>query len=185
MKSMRVALVGFSFALTSLAIGCGGGTPQPKDSDDTTPVAKASGDRHDDAPASAAAAPSEPAPAPAATSDSKDKGSDAKPAAEDDVWMASHQMPPGDVIKTLRAAQGKVHGCFRAGAKRDPSTSGEVKIRFVVTHEGAVRAWRDDGSSMSDEEVTKCVGELVKGLKFPTQKSPGDAWGVYTANFGM
>ena len=59
-----------------------------------------------------------------------------------------------------------------AGVKRDPSTSGEVKIRFVITNDGMVRVWRDDGSSMSDEEVTKCVGELIKSIKFPKQKSP-------------
>jgi hypothetical protein len=36
---------------------------------------------------------------------------------------------------------------------------------------------------MNDEEVTKCVGELVKTLTFPKQKSPGDAWGTYSINF--
>jgi hypothetical protein len=76
-----------------------------------------------------------------------------------------------------------VKACFKAGLKRDPSTNGEVKIRFVITNDGAVRAWMDNASSMTDEEVTSCVGELIKTLKFPKQKSPGDAWGEYSINF--
>ena len=97
--------------------------------------------------------------------------------------MASHQMTPKDVLRAVRPVQGKAQACFRAGVKRDPSTSGEVKIRFVITNDGAVRVWRDDGSSMSDEGVTQCVGELIKSLKFPKQKSPGDAYGTYSVNF--
>jgi hypothetical protein len=97
--------------------------------------------------------------------------------------MAPHQMTPKDVLHAVRPVQGKAQACFRAGVKRDPSASGEVKIRFVITNDGAVRAWRDDGSSMSEEGVIQCVGELIKSLKFPKQKSPGDAWGSYTVNF--
>jgi hypothetical protein len=36
---------------------------------------------------------------------------------------------------------------------------------------------------MTDADVTKCVGDLLQSLKFPKQKSPGDAWGTYSANF--
>jgi len=174
---MRWLLV--AFAGCSMLLACGGATPPPKDSDDV-PASKGSpmGDKGDDtAAASASAQAPEPAKPPPAEAPAETKPK------EDDVWMAPHQMPPKDVLKTMRPAQGKVHACFRAGAKRDPSTQGEVKIRFVITNDGAVRAWRDDGSSMSDEEVTKCVGELLKGLKFPKQKSPGDAWGTYTTSF--
>jgi hypothetical protein len=159
---------------------CGGETPQPKEPEEAPPAAAASDKKHDDdstpeAPPAAAASPAPaPAPSPAPT--------ELKPAS-DDVWMAGHQMPPADVLKTMRPQQGKVHACFSAGVKRDPSTSGEIKVRFVITNDGAVRAWKDDGSTMTDSDVTKCVGELIKNLKFPKQKSPGDAWGTYSANF--
>ena len=104
--------------------------------------------------------------------------------AADDPWMAPHQMPSGDVLKTMRAAQGKVTACWKAAKKRDPSVSGELKIKFVITHEGAVRVWRNEDSSVSDEDCVNCVGEVIKSLQFPTQKSPGDAWGIYEINFG-
>ncbi len=180
-----------SIALASLALlaGCGGGTPPPKDSNEAvaSTAPQSSGDKSsstapaEESAASAAPAPSAASASQAASSPPASSAGAGSPA--DDVWMAPHQMPPGDVLKTVRPAQAKVQGCFRAGLKRDPSTSGEVKIRFVITNDGAVRDWRDEGSSMTDEEVTKCVGELIKKLKFPKQKSPGDAWGIYTINF--
>jgi len=181
---MRLPLV--ALAALTVPLACGGGTPQPKDPEEVSPAKVssnppgASEEAAHDAPAPAsssttsASAPAQSA-APAAV--------DPKPAPADDVWMAPHQMPPGDVLKTVRPVKAKVQACYRAGVKRDPSTSGEVKVRFVISHEGQVRAWRDEASSMSDEEVTKCVGELVKTLTFPKQKSPGDAWGLYTINF--
>ena len=86
-------------------------------------------------------------------------------------------------MKTMKGANAKVQACWKAGLKRDPSTTGEVKIRFVITNDGKVRVWRDDGSSMSDEEVTQCVGGVVEKLSFPKQKSPGDAWGIYSIHF--
>jgi hypothetical protein len=182
MRLPLVALVAFA-----VPIACGGGTPQPKDPDEVAPTKAASSpqgtsdEAAHDSPASAAASSS--ASAPSAVTTPAPSTTETKPAAADDVWMAPHQMPAGDVLKTMRPVKAKVQACYRAGVKRDPSTSGEVKVRFVISHEGQVRAWRDDSSSMNDEEVTKCVGELVKSLTFPKQKSPGDAWGTYSINF--
>ena len=172
-------------------IACGGATPPPKDSDEA--VASSAKPADSAAPAegadktAASAAPSasavpDPVLAPAATS-ATDSSAAPSAGGADDPWMASHQMPPKDVLKGTRAAQAKAQACFRAGVKRDPSTSGEVKIRFVITNDGVVRVWRDEGSSMTDAAVTECVGDLIKKLKFPKQKSPGDAYGVYTVNF--
>ena len=168
------------------AVACGGGTPKPKDEDDTASAKPKGGDDSTPtAPAdSAAAAPADstpPAPPPAASAAAAT--GDIKATGGDDPWMASHQMTPKDVMKTMRPAQSKVQACFKAGLKRDGSTNGEVKIRFVITNDGAVRVWRDDGSSMTDGDVTQCVGGLVQKLKFPKQKSPGDAWGSYSINF--
>ena len=91
----------------------------------------------------------------------------------------AHQIPSRDIAATMRANNAKVQACFEAGGKRDPSINGEVKLRFVIDNDGHVRVWRDDGSSMEDEEVPKCVGAVIERLKFPKQKSPGDAWGIF------
>jgi hypothetical protein len=174
----------YALATFALSVACGGGTPAAKEAKSGADVApptamKSSVDNSEPA---AAQAPSGAA-APDATSPPKG-ASVANAQGEDDVWMAPHQMPPSDVLKTVRPALAKVQSCFRAGIKRDPSTTGEVKIRFVISNEGQVRAWRDEASTMSDEDVIKCIGDLVQSLKFPKQKSPGDAWGTYTADYG-
>jgi hypothetical protein len=171
----------------ALLAACGGGTPDPKTEEEAAPTMGGGhkdkdADKGKDKEEPAAEAPASEAPAPAPAASSKPT-TELKAPKEDDVWMAAHQLPPGDVLKTMRPQQGKVHACFSAGVKRDPSTSGEVKVRFVITNEGAVRAYKDDGSTMTDADVTKCVGDLLQKLKFPKQKSPGDAWGTYTANF--
>ena len=174
---------------------CGGGTPAPKDED------TAASSKDDSAPASSAGASSDDSTsssssssAPAASSaastggtppatTSGDSSGDIKAGGADDPWLASHQMSPKDVMKVMKGATGKVRACWKAALKNDPSTNGEVKIRFVITNDGKVRVWRDDGSSMSDEEVTKCVGGVVEKLKFPKQPAPGDAWGIYSIHF--
>ena len=180
---MRWLVVTCTLGAASAVLNCGGATPPP--SDETA----ANGDSKSTSSTKAAEASSSNTAGAAAESQPPSPASSAAPAADssaapaDDPWMASHQMSPKDVLHTVRPAQGKAQACFRAGVKRDPSTSGEVKIRFVITNDGAVRVWRDEGSSMTDGDVTQCVGDLIKSLKFPKQKSPGDAWGVYSINF--
>lgn len=192
----KLAPVACVVALAFAPAACGGGTPAPKDESEATQD-KSGGSDESAAAASAAPAASSAAPSAAAPDDSSaasdingpppaattTASGDIKPTNSDDPWLASHQMPPKDVMKTMRAHEAKVRACWKEGLKRDPSTSGEIKLRFVVTNDGAVRAWKDDGSSMSDPDVTTCVGDVLNKLKFPKQKSPGDAWGSYSINF--
>jgi hypothetical protein len=170
-------------ALTFLsAVACGGGTPPPK-TEETAANASADGGTSEDSGAmpepAASEAPAE-APAPAASSQA---AGEMKPPSGDDPWMASHEMPAGDVLKTMKPKQGKVQACFKSAKKKDPSVNGEVKVRFVITNAGKVRDWKDDASSITDPGVTKCIGEIITKMKFPKQKSPGDAWGAYTVKF--
>jgi hypothetical protein len=189
MRSTALAALALALVPAALSLACGGGTPPPADessakSDDKASASSAPADSA--APAASAAADTTPAGASAgaaATQPASTSG-DIKPTG-DDPWLAAHQMPPKDVMKTMRAAQGKVQACFKAGLKRDPSTGGEVKLKFVITNDGAVRVWKDDASSMTDGDVTQCVGGVLNGLKFPKQKSPGDAWGTYSIHFGQ
>ena len=177
---MRKALALGIVVSALLPLACGGSTPPAKDADD---VASATDTKSDDKAAPAASNNPADAPAPDATPapapTKADTSGDIKVPTGDDPWMAAHQIPAKDVVKTMKAAQGKVNACFAAGHKRDPGTSGEVKLKFVITNDGAVRTWKDDASSMSDGEVTKCVADVLSKQKFPKQKSPGDAWGTY------
>jgi hypothetical protein len=181
-------------AIASIPLACGGGTPAPKDESEATQDKGGGGDQ---SASTAGAAPAESSAARAAPADSSASSSangpppaattnasgDIKATGSDDPWLAAHQMSTKDVMKVMRANNARVQACWKAGLKRDPSANGEVKVRFVITNDGAVRAWKDDGSSMSDADVTKCVGDLLQKLKFPKQPSPGDAWGVYSIHF--
>jgi hypothetical protein len=181
-------------ALALFPTACGGGTPAPKDESEATQDKGGGGDESastasaapadssaaSPAPATSSAPAADDTPAPAAPSAGT---GDLKAASSDDPWLAAHQMPPKDVMKVTRANNARIQACWKAGLKRDPSASGEVKLKFVITNDGTVRVWKDDGSSMSDADVTKCVGDLLQKLKFPKQKSPGDAWGSYSIHF--
>ncbi len=182
----------------ALPLACGGGTPPPKGEDEavsSSDSAKSSDTKPDDSSAagadSAAAASAAPndtsAPAgggAAPASSGGDSSGDIKAPKSDDVWMAGHQIPAGDVTKTVKRQQKAVQACYSKAKKKDPSITGEVKLKFVISNDGKVKDWKDDSSTMSNEDVTKCVGEVIKKLKFPKQKSPGDAWGTYNINFG-
>jgi hypothetical protein len=103
-----------------------------------------------------------------------------KPQEAEDPNLVFHQIPPNVVIAVVKPVAPKVKQCFRDGLKRDPTAEGEVNIRFVITHEGAVVDSKDNGSSMTDEDVTKCIAGVIKTLKFGVQEAPGGAFGIYS-----
>jgi hypothetical protein len=182
---MRSSYLCVLFLVNPALAACGGATPPPKDEGEPAEHGSANKDWSPNNAQSAATPPPASAVEPAQpAAASKPAPGDLVAPAADDPWMAPHQMPSGDVLKTMRGAQGKVNACWRAAKKRDPSVSGEVKIKFVITHEGSVRVWRNEDSAVSDEECINCVGGVIKSLQFPTQKSPGDAWGIFQINFG-
>jgi hypothetical protein len=182
---MRLPYVRVLILASSTLAACGGAAPPPKDESDAIEHGSPKSDKEatdsQSAATSAPAAASEPAPAPAST---KASSGDLVAPQADDPWMAPHQMPAGDVLRTMRAATGRVNACWRAAKKRDASIAGEVKLKFVISHEGSVRVWRNEESTISDEGAITCVGDVLKSLRFPAQKSPGDAWGIFAITFG-
>jgi hypothetical protein len=175
----------------ALPLACGGGTPPPKGEDEAVAAGSSSAGDNSAPPADSSAAGASSAAAAADTSASAasaapastgDSSGDIKPPKED-TWSAGHQIPAGEVTKTIKAHQKQVQACYTKAKKKDPSVSGEVKLKFIISNDGKVKDWKDDSSTMSSEDVTKCVGGVIKGLKFPKQKSPGDAWGTYNISF--
>ncbi len=167
----RLNVLGGLSLVSVLGLACGGGTPPASSADKAGSL-------------DAGSAQSTPAPSassvldlvgatPAASPSSSASGAASAQAPQEDVWLAYHQIAQKDLLAVVRGAQGRVQACFRAGLKRDRSLSGETKIKFVVSHEGAVKAWKDEESSMSDEEVTKCIGEVINSLNFRTQEIAG------------
>jgi hypothetical protein len=179
---MRSVVAWVFVVLSSVGLACGGAPPPkskviPYKGPNTSDQEMASIEVPDSGAPAATTAEPPPTPAPAPTPTAS---TETKPPENEDPWLAHHQITPDEVIRTMRPSLPKVQACFREGLKRDPSAEGEVKIRFVIKHEGPVIVWRDEGSSMTDGDVTKCIGELIKTLKFPLQKAPGPAFGIYS-----
>jgi hypothetical protein len=179
-RTMRSILVG---AISSLvAVACGGEPPPPandvvsykgpqtKGSD----MASVEVDGGSGVKSSKIEVSSEPSPAQTATTEAP------KPQEPEDPSMVFHQIPPPVVNAVVKPVAAKVKQCFRDVLKRDPSAEGEVNVRFVITHEGTVVDAKDNGSSMTDEDVTKCIAAVIKTLKFGVQDAPGGAFGIYS-----
>jgi hypothetical protein len=184
MRSVPLILVA---AAAVIGLACGSKNPPPKDGTDLVGFKGPNTNDSDKAsialpeggaPTSSTATPSDTSSTTAATPST----TTTKPPDDDDISMVHHQIPPDEVFKTVGPAKPKVQACFKAGLKRDPSCSGEVKVKFVVKHDGTMVDAQDQGSSMGDEEVTQCIVGVIKTLKFPVQKSPGPAFGIYAIN---
>ena len=57
--------------------------------------------------------------------------------------------------------------CYRAALERDASTSGIVRLRFVIDEEGAVMGVMDSGSEFKDSLALDCMAEGIFALSFP------------------
>jgi hypothetical protein len=170
-------------------LACGGGNPPPKDENDviaykgpqTTDSDRASiALPQGGAPATSNASPAGTSSAPTSDSTSTSTSTSAAPTEEEELANVHHQIAADEVSKTVAKVKAKIQACYKAGLKRDPSCTGEVKIRFVVKHDGTMVDAQDQGSSMNDEEITKCIADVIKTLKFPVQQSPGPAFGIYS-----
>jgi len=107
---------------------------------------------------------------------------EAPPPKEEDPWLTHRQIAPDVVVATMKPAASKIDKCFKEAVKRDPTVEGEVNMRFIIAHEGQVIDFKADSSSLHDPELTKCIGGVIKSLKFPVQLSPGGAFGVYSTH---
>jgi hypothetical protein len=169
-----------AFAIVaSLAIACGGAKSPPPDTDVTAGASR----REPHPEPMPTAAPDAAAPEPTATASATATPPPEEPPKDpNDPWLSHRQIPPDIVAKTVKPAAAKVQKCLKDAHKRDPSLEGEVHIRFVVSHDGKVLDFHTGESSIGDKDVTSCVGEVIKTLKFPEQPAPGGAFGVYATH---
>jgi hypothetical protein len=97
----------------------------------------------------------------------------------DDPSMVHRQIDPNEVVQVMRPSLPKVKQCLKEALKREPGTEGELKLKFVINHDGAVVHTQDNGTTFEDEEIVKCVSEVLKTLKFPVRPAPGGEFGIY------
>jgi hypothetical protein len=80
---------------------------------------------------------------------------------------------PVEVIRRiLRQNHGRYRQCYEKGLERHPKLRGEVRVRFVIELDGSVSNSRDDGSTLPDASVIRCIGGALGRLSFPKHQGP-------------
>jgi hypothetical protein len=174
---MRIAIGLLLFAVV-VPIGCAGREAPPLDEARALTPAKTTPSAS--TPTSATSPIATKTDAPADEANASAPPAAAQGEAAEDPWSAYHVMPGKDVLHAIGPVQGKVKACVVKGLAEDPAASGHVRIRFVVRPTGEVLDWKDEASTPAEDPITKCVGELVKSLRFPEQKVIGNSLGLYT-----
>lgn len=154
-----------SFALVSLLVGCGGGTP-PKPA--TPPVESTEVDAGATAattpPSSEASASDTTADAGASASAPSTSASAAPPSAPDIVAQGqaecSAQAAPFE--ERVRA---KFNDCYQAGKKKNPELAGTIKVTLKIDMNGKVTKYVPDPSKL-DKAAYDCMVKVVKKEPF-------------------
>lgn len=68
----------------------------------------------------------------------------------------------------LRSRADDANICYAAGLARDPKLTGKVTLRSSVDISGKVLSSKDDGSTLADKKVVKCVADAIDGFKLNT-----------------
>ncbi len=90
----------------------------------------------------------------------------------------SKGIPAAVIQRIIRANFGRFRACYNAGLRTNPSLSGRVAVRFLISRTGTVSSAADGGSSMPDKGVVSCVVGAFRGLTFPAPES-----GVVTVSY--
>lgn len=144
-RTSRAATIACAFALL-FAPGC------KKDADTTPPddAADSGGDLDDeDAPDESGGADEEPEEA-----------------------EAEEVLTPGTFEETVNNNSGDVVDCYTEANAANPELKGDMQVLFTVGADGKVTEIKvEEGSTLNDEGLTKCVEEKVKGWQFPKPAS--------------
>lgn len=77
------------------------------------------------------------------------------------------RVPPEVIQHTIRLNWGRFRGCYQAGLVADPTLQGRVTVRFMVGRSGEVARVDDAGSTLPNQNVTRCILNAVAQLTFP------------------
>jgi hypothetical protein len=77
--------------------------------------------------------------------------------------------PPGfDPKATLDAAKSQLLACYNESRATNPALRGKLRLRINVNEGGtAVSIDAEPGGSANDPGLIACIGEALKGLRFP------------------
>jgi hypothetical protein len=76
-------------------------------------------------------------------------------------------LPPEVIQRVVRQNFGRFTACYQVGLRTNPSLSGRVATKFLISREGTVTVASDGGSDIPDESVKQCVIRSFASLSFP------------------
>lgn len=74
-------------------------------------------------------------------------------------------LPPEVIERIVRQNFGRFRLCALRSQK--PTQEGRVVTKLVIARDGSVTSAQDDGSDLTDKDVTACVVHAFSGLSFP------------------
>jgi TonB family protein len=79
-----------------------------------------------------------------------------------------------DIIRRIvRAHINEVRHCYNKGLAKDDTLSGKVVVDFTIAATGKVSEAEVDSTTVSDEDVGKCIAKAAKRWKFPKPRGGG------------
>jgi hypothetical protein len=101
-------------------------------------------------------------------------------------WPPLHEgqrLAPEAIEAVVRGHFGATLTCYEAGRRTNPSLAGLVTVRFVIQEDGYVRKVTDDGSTLPDKDVIRCIVADFEKRHFPPSHD-GDVTVVYPIKLG-
>ena len=83
------------------------------------------------------------------------------------IGAVSGRLPKDVIQRIVRQNFGRFRQCYLNGLAANPSLTGTVNTRFIISRSGAVAGAQNAGSNMPDGGVTSCVVSGFLGLSFP------------------
>lgn len=75
-----------------------------------------------------------------------------------------------EVLKVLNANQRKVQRCYERALTSKPQLSGRLTFSWTIKTNGRVGDVRQSASTLGDNNVSKCIGSVIKSMRFPEPK---------------
>jgi hypothetical protein len=79
-----------------------------------------------------------------------------------------YETPATDAIVALGDP---INGCYAAGLEGNPRLTGKVAVHVSLDGTGKLKEAKDDGSTLADKRVIKCIVDAIASVAFPRPPS--------------
>jgi len=79
----------------------------------------------------------------------------------------------GAAVEAVRNAGSAVNTCYAVGLAKDPKLAGKVLVHVSLDGSGKVTSAKDDGSTLADKKVVKCIADAASAMAFAKPDKTG------------